>query len=66
MKTRLIEMARALQKEIRETPEAGFTSEENDALADMEWNLQTFTEALEGRAPMTEPAAPAPARVEAA
>lgn len=46
---KLIELARALQREIRSTPEAGFTDEQNGEIADMETALQKFIETVEGK-----------------
>lgn len=55
---KLIELARALQREIRQTPEDGFADEQNNAIADMEWTLQRFIETVEGKCAVALPAAP--------
>jgi hypothetical protein len=46
---KLIELARALQREIRSTSEDGFTDEQNGEIADMETALQKFIETVEGK-----------------
>ena len=59
---RLIGLARALQREIQQTPEEGFAPEQNGAIADMEWQLQTFIETVECKCAVMMP--PAPARAQ--
>lgn len=54
---KLIELARALQREIRSTSEDGFTAEQNGEIADMETTLQSFIETVEGKGAAASPVA---------
>lgn len=56
---KLIELARALQREIRSTPESGFTDDQNAEIADMETTLQRFIETVEGKCAVVSTAAQA-------